>query len=104
MKDPLNDLVATIRENLPKAFVRKAVLFGSVSKGLEKSDSDIDIFILVKNAGDKKKVEPSIEKLSHICFEAYGNRLAPYILTEQEMTQKKGLAILSEINNGTPIL
>ena len=104
IKDPLNDLKTVIKETIPKALAQKVVLFGSVSKGLEKSDSDIDIFILVMDAGDKKKIEPSIEKLSHICFETYGNRLAPYILTEQEMAQKKDLAILSEINNGTPIL
>lgn len=104
IKDPLDDLKTVIRENIPKILAQKVVLFGSVSKGLEKPESDIDIFILVKNAGDKKKIEPSIEKLSHICFETYGNRLAPYILTEQEMLQKKGLTILSEINNGTSII
>ena len=50
-----------------------------------------------------KKIETSIEKLSNICFDVYGNRLAPYILTEQEIKQKKDLKILSEINKGIQI-
>ena len=101
---PFDDLKTTIRDGLPRPLVQKAILFGSVPKGMEKPNSDIDIFILVRNAADKKELEPAIEKLSHICFEAYGNRLAPYILTDKEMSQKKGLSILSEIETGTQIV
>lgn len=104
IKDPLEDLKNTLFKHLPKNLVKKAILFGSASKGLEKTNSDIDIFILVKDAGDKKKLESFVEKLSNICFETYGNRLAPYILTEQEMKHKKSLRIISEIDNGIKII
>ena len=103
IKEPLEDLKNTLLKHLPKNLIKEAVLFGSVSKGLEKTNSDIDIFILVKNVQDKQKLEPFIERLSDICFESYGNRLTPYILTEQEMNQKKGLKIISEIDNGIQI-
>ncbi len=100
---PLKDLISTILRNLPKNIVKKAVLFGSVSKGTEKSNSDIDIFILVNNKLNKEKLEPEIEKLSNKCLEMYGNRLAVYILAEQELKQKKGLKIISEIDKGIQI-
>ncbi|MFC2061101.1 nucleotidyltransferase domain-containing protein [Elusimicrobiota bacterium] len=100
---PLKDLISTILRNLPKNIVKKAILFGSVSKGTEKSNSDIDIFILVNNNRDKEKLEPSIEKLSNKCLEIYGNRLAPYVLAEQELKKKKGLKIISEIDRGIQI-
>jgi len=102
-KEPLEDLRNTLLKNLPKVLTKKVVLFGSVAKASEKTNSDIDIFILVKNERDKEKIETSIEKLSNICFDVYGNRLAPYILTEQEIKQKKDLKILSEINKGIQI-
>ena len=103
IKEPLEDLKNTLLRNLPKTLIRRAVLFGSVAKGLENTNSDIDVFILVKNKQSKEVLEFSIEKLSNICFEVYGNRLAPYILTEQEMKQKKNLRIISEIDKGIKI-
>ena len=59
--------------------------------------------MLVKDKESKKKLESHIDKLSNICLEAYGNRLAAYILTEQEIEQKKNLKIVSEINKGIQI-
>jgi len=67
-KEPLEDLRNTLLKNLPKVLTKKVVLFGSVAKASEKTNSDIDIFILVKNERDKEKIETSIEKLSNICF------------------------------------
>ncbi len=104
IKGPLEDLKNTLSKHLPKNLVKKAILFGSASKGLEKTNSDIDIFILIEDAQDKKKLESFVEKLSNVCFETYGNRLAPYILTEQEMKQKKNLKIISEIDSGIQII
>ncbi len=103
IKEPLEDLKKILLNNLPKTLIKKVVLFGSIAKASERSNSDIDVFVLVKDKESKKKLESQIDKLSNICFEAYGNRLAPYILTEQEMEQKKNLKIVSEINKGIQI-
>ena len=103
IKEPLENLKLTILKNLSGSLVKKIVLFGSIAKGTERPDSDIDIFILVKNKQDKQKLEIYLEKLSNICLEVYGNRLAPYILTAKELEQKKNLKIISEINEGLQI-
>ncbi len=103
IKNPIEDLKGMLLRNLPKILIKRAVLFGSVAKGSEKVNSDIDVFIIVKDKQSKKKLEPQIEELSNLCFEVYGNRLAPYILTGQEMKQKKDLKVLSEINKGIEI-
>ncbi|MBI5195832.1 MAG: nucleotidyltransferase domain-containing protein, partial [Nitrospirae bacterium] len=94
IKEPVEDFKDTLLKNLPTTLIKRVVLFGSVAKGLERVNSDIDVFVLVKDEQSKKKLEPKIENLSNACFEAYGNRLAPYILTEQEMKQKKNLKII----------
>jgi predicted nucleotidyltransferase len=103
IRSPLEDLKKTILENLPGATVIKVILFGSVAKGLESENSDIDIFILVKNLKMKKKVEPFVEILSNKCFDLYGNRFAPYILTGHEIKQRRNLSVIQEINQGIQI-
>ena len=103
IKEPLEDLKKTLLRNLPKTLIKRVVLFGSITEGSERTNSDIDVFVLVKDKQSKGKLEPEIEKLSNICFEAYGNRLAPYILTEQEMKQKKNLKVISEVDKGIQI-
>lgn len=100
---PLEDLKRTILENLPGSLIKKVVLFGSVAKGLESEHSDIDIFILVKNLEMEKEVEGYVERLSIRCLDLYGNRLAPYILTEHEIKQKRNLNVIQEINQGIEI-
>ncbi len=103
IKEPVEDFKDNLLRNLPNTLIKRVVLFGSVAKGSERANSDIDVFVLVKDKQSKEKLEPKIENLSNACFDVYGNRLAPYILTEQEMKQKKNLKIISEINRGMEI-
>ncbi|MDP2831249.1 MAG: nucleotidyltransferase domain-containing protein [Candidatus Omnitrophota bacterium] len=103
IKEPLDDLKNIILKSTPKALVKKVVLFGSVAKGAGKLDSDIDVFFLVKDNKNKKKLGFALEKLSNACLETYGNRLSPYILTEQETKKKARQKFLSEINKGIKI-
>lgn len=100
MPDPLSELKRVIIRHLPKSLVKRAVLFGSISKNKEKPDSDIDLFILVDNAQDQRTLEKSIEKLSTECLEIFGNRLAPYILTKRQYNEKKDLEIITELKKG----
>lgn len=103
IKGPLDDLKNMILTNIPKTLIKKVILFGSVAKGTEKIDSDIDVFFLVKDSKGKEKLEFALEKLSNACLEIYGNRLSPYILTEQEVKKKTRQKFLSEINKGIEI-
>jgi predicted nucleotidyltransferase len=100
LPDPLSELKRVIMKHLPKALVKRAVLFGSVAQAKEKPDSDIDLFILVKNIQDQRTLEESIEKLTTECLDVFGNRLAPYILTEKEYNEKKDWEVISELKNG----
>ena len=103
IKDPLDNFKKILLKTLPNTLIKRVVLFGSIAEGSERANSDIDLFVLVKDKQSKQKLETKIEKLSNLCFEVYGNRLAPYILTEWEMKQKKNLKIISEINKGLKI-
>ena len=64
---------------------------------------NIDVFFLAKDAKSKEKLESVLDKLSDRCLEAYGNRLSPYILTEQEAKGKARQKVLFEIKKGIEI-
>lgn len=100
---PLQNLKQTLMKYIPKTLVKRIILFGSISKGVEKTHSDIDIFILAKDNEAKTKIEPYIERLVNVCLETYGNRLSAYVLTNQELKNKRDLNITAEINTGIEI-
>lgn len=103
IQEPLDNLKNIILQSIPKTWVKKVILFGSVAKGTEKTNSDIDIFFLIKDAKDKDKLNPILEKLSNTFLEAYGNKLSSYILTEPEANKKAKAKLLSGINTGIEI-
>src|SRR4030067_433070 len=58
LKKMISEAVKSVAE------VEIAVLFGSIIKGMERSDSDIDIFILCK--GETSKLEDKLKDLTNI--------------------------------------
>jgi len=100
INSPLDDLKATILATLPLPAIEKLVLFGSVARQEERHDSDIDIFILAKDESAMAEIHASVEALSLICLERFGNALSPYILTRKGLREKEGLKLLSEIDSG----
>lgn len=101
---PLEHLKETLSGNIPKELVKKVILYGSVAKGKSGANSDIDLFILVKSQKEADGLTPYIDKLSNLCLALYGNRLAPYTLTEAQLQEKNKLPILKEIEKGIQII
>jgi len=101
---PLEHLKATLSRNIPKKLVKRAVIYGSLAQGKSKANSDIDLFILARSQKEAEELIPYIDKLSSLCLSLYGNRLAPYILTEAQLQKRKKLPILKEIEKGIRIL
>lgn len=101
--EPLAELKHTLLKHLPKTLVKRIVLFGSLARALEQSQSDIDVFILVNDMYDKERLEQAIEELSNECLDVFGNRLSPYILTERQYQQKRNLNIIAQIEQGIQV-
>lgn len=101
---PVEHLKKTIIKALPEKIIKKAVLFGSVSRGTEKTSSDIDLFVLVGTSAQKLKAEKILENLSLKCIELYGNNLGFYLLTENELAKRKNLPVIKNINKGIKLI
>ncbi len=100
---PFEDLKRTILDKLPLLSVENLILFGSVARGTEGFDSDIDLYIQVKDESKKQEIEHAIEGLVLFCLERYGNPLSPYILTEKEWKERNNLKLAEKIKKGIKI-
>lgn len=101
---PIEHLKALVIGSLPVNITKRAVLFGSVSKGKEKYNSDIDLFVLVEGVKEKKAMEKHLEALNDKCLELYGNVLGYYLLTKNEMKARKNLAVIKNIEEGINLI
>ena len=78
--------------------IELAVLFGSVVKGSERADSDIDIFIVSK--ADKSQVEEEMKNLIRVIINKFGNMLSPMIKNDAEIKDIKSSSIYKELKKG----
>ena len=92
LKKMISEAVKSVAE------VEIAVLFGSIIKGMERSDSDIDIFILCK--GETSKLEDKLKDLTNISQNKFGNPVSLMIKHERELQDLKTRSIFNEIKNG----
>lgn len=71
------------------------VLFGSVARGEERPDSDIDLVVVVKDKAEMKAVEDRVGEASAKVTRRFGNQAVPIIVTrsdyDRKMKSKRGL-------------
>jgi len=78
--------------------IELAVLFGSVVKGTERADSDIDLFIISR--ADKSQVEVEMKNLIQVIINKFGNTISPMIKNDTEMKDIKSSSIYKELKKG----
>lgn len=57
------------------------ILFGSVARGEERSDSDVDLLFIYKKGGSQEKLAEKIQEAIADSLEYFGNRFAPVLTT-----------------------
>jgi len=86
--------ISTIVRRFP---VQRAVIYGSVARGDERPDSDIDLLLVVKEKG--KWVEELQDKLRGEILGLFGNMLSILVCTSSEY-KKLGRGLKREIDQG----
>lgn len=75
--------------------IEKIVLFGSVARGEDKEDSDIDILIITNKREDKKKIKTDIyRKIFNILLKT-GIRISVQIRSSEYCNKYKNFSFLS---------
>lgn len=84
--------------------VRKAILFGSVARGQERSDSDIDLFVETPTGAASEQVRNRLNARRTDLWKKYGNPLSPLILTSAETRTGPGPALVRSIEEDGVVL
>lgn len=98
-RNVLVDLKKLIEESVKsQPQIELVVLFGSIVKGMERADSDVDIFIVCK--GEKSKLDDKLTDLRNISQNKFGNPVSLMIKHKEELQDLKTRSIFNEIKNG----
>lgn len=79
--NPIMHLTTTIRSNLDLAKISRIYLYGSIAEKTSAYNSDIDLFIIAKNASDLPYIEETCSRLGLQCLDLYGNRLQAIVVS-----------------------
>ncbi len=96
-KNTLGKLLAILKKYLDTKKITSAVIFGSVVKGQEKLDSDIDLLVI---SNDHDHAVAQISEASEQVFSVFHGGLSPIIFSDKEFNDKrKGSLVQSIIDN-----
>lgn len=79
------DLIRELARTLHGLPIEKAILFGSVVRGEERADSDIDLFIETPNAEASDLVRAKLDWARARIWKRYGNPLSPLVMASEEI-------------------
>lgn len=90
----LGELLKILKKNLDKKVIISAALFGSVVKGEEKGDSDVDVLII---SNDFDAATEIISTVIVEVAEIFQTELAPIIFSQKEFVSKKNSDLMRSI-------
>jgi len=82
-------LVAALKRHKLLSPIESLILYGSIARGITRSESDCDIAVIVRNEKSRGKIEQCfLDAISPQFFSYFGIHLDPYIKTSTEFTQR----------------
>lgn len=97
---PLEHLKNLVLSSYPLKQVSMIYLYGSIVEGRENYNSDIDLFVVVKDSADKDEIKRANDKLRVSCLALYGNAAQIVVMSESEYARKRGVALVKQVKKG----
>ena len=79
-------------------------LYGSVLKGLEREDSDVDVFVVVADDANMEKIDEIIEELGNLIRNRFGNPLSCIVKKRRELRKIKHKQIYDQVKKGRALI
>jgi predicted nucleotidyltransferase len=103
------DLLAELQNVIVRALehekdVLAVNLYGSFARGSERSDSDVDIIVVVNNDADILMINERLEELGRLIRRRFGNTLSYIVKTSKELKEIRSKQIYSEIKKGRNLI
>ena len=93
-----SDLLRTVSEALHIESIERARIFGSVSRGEERDDSDVDLFVQIRSARDRAVVEMAVETVRSRVWDRFGNPVSALVYTRSEAEHARNPVLLDTID------
>lgn len=102
-------ITTELERTITKAFkgqgdVISVSLYGSVLKGLEREDSDIDVFVVVADDANMEKMDEIIEELGNTVRNRFGNPLSCVVKRKMELRKIKHKQIYEQVKSGKSLI
>ncbi|MGQ0795418.1 MAG: nucleotidyltransferase domain-containing protein [Nitrosopumilaceae archaeon] len=93
-KNTLAELLAILKKHLDTKKIITAVIFGSIVKGQEKIDSDMDLLVV---SNDHDHAIAQISEATEQIFSIFQGSISPIIFTEKEFKSKQKESLIRSI-------
>jgi predicted nucleotidyltransferase len=90
-------LVRQLRNGLAHAPIIRATLFGSVARGEEARQSDVDLLLEVRSEPDRSRLEPRLLALGDSVRDLFGLTLSPTILTRSQLREPSRHGFVADV-------
>ncbi|MGI0129459.1 MAG: nucleotidyltransferase family protein [Thermoplasmata archaeon] len=100
----LSNLRREIAASLRRVPVQRAVVFGSVARGEERSESDVDLLIEVANEDDERRALDALLDVRMQAIGRYGVSLHPLVLTPRHRSEINPNVLDGAARDGIPVL
>ena len=88
------EIAQKFADNIKSEYINKIILFGSVARGEDDNNSDIDILII---SSYNDKIRPKIrEEIVNIILND-DELISPYIISQQQFDKQKNFSIYKNI-------
>lgn len=93
----LTRLQQVVLRGLAGVEAERVVLFGSVARGDERPDSDVDLLVVVRTAADKEEARKALLEVGRYVAAVFGNSLSALIYTRREAAALEGSELMASV-------
>jgi predicted nucleotidyltransferase len=98
------ELKREIGKALRRLPIQQARIFGSVARGEERADSDVDLFLKVRGKVDKARVEDALDEVRHRIGVRFGNPVTALVYTAAELAHPINPGLIRSIRKEGPVV
>lgn len=91
------ELLHDLSDELRLARPERARLFGSISRGEERPDSDVDLFVQVRTPAERNEIEEAVQRIRTRVWDRFGNPVSALVYTRAELVRPRNPALLESI-------
>ena len=92
-----SELLRVVSEAIPPARPERVRLFGSVARGEERDDSDVDLFLQVRRPAERGMAEEAVRRIRSRIWDRFGNPVSALVYTRAEAERPKNPSLLDSI-------